>query len=154
MIMMTVTNKSIFDTGCQVLVNPVNTKGVMGAGLAKAFKARFPENFKSYRTFALQGGFNFTLDKDSRNFLHTFPAGVSPQYIVNLATKDDYRGKSDLQHLDTALEQLFGLCEIMGFDSVALPKLGCGLGGLDWRDVKPLIEERRKLFSGQVVLCE
>ena len=108
----------IFSIDADALVNPVNCMGQWNAGLAKQFRQRYPKmptpklkigELYVYRYFDL--------------------------YIVNLPTKNDWRNKSKLEYIEAGLISLAKL----EFDSIAIPKLGCGLGGLSWLDVKPLI---------------
>ncbi len=125
---------SIFDSGCDVLVNPVNGVGVMGAGLAKEFKKRFPKNFLSYAC---------ACDRDEviPGRLHVFRE--NDVTVVNFPTKLHWRDNSVPQHIEMSL---YALAYWMGehrIKSIAVPALGCGFGGLEWFKVKPLIEDVR-----------
>ena len=48
---------NLFDSDAQVLVNTVNTVGVMGKGIAKEFKKRYPEMFEKYKKICKAGKF-------------------------------------------------------------------------------------------------
>lgn len=131
---------NIFDSECEALVNPVNTVGVMGAGLAKIFKQKFPKNFESYKTIC-----------DQENL---FPGniwcyfGENNKTIVNAATKAHWKDPSRLIWIELALVEI----KYYNFNSVALPKLGCGLGGLDWeKEVKPLYELHLPSWHSQLI---
>lgn len=123
---------SIFDSGAQVLVNPVNAVGVMGKGLALEFKRRYPENFKNYRArcannnLAAGGVFIF---RDSG------------QLILNAATKFHWRSRSEISDIESCLRNIAKFAAHPKLTSLAIPALGCGLGGLQWSDVRPLIEK-------------
>ncbi len=125
----------IFDSGAEVLVNPVNTKGVAGKGLALEFKKRFKENYDSYHDFCQTGFMN-------PGEIHMYCVTYEPiTYIANLSTKDDWRDPSQLYYVRDGLIALYGWLQRFQIKSVAIPALGCGLGGLHWKDVKPLIEK-------------
>ena len=134
--MITYTTGNIFDSDAQALVNPVNCVGVMGAGLALQFKKRYPENFHDYRKACLNGDVT-----PGRSFLHlTLPT----KYIVNFPTKREWRDPSRLEDIESGLRDLREVITTLGLTSIAIPPLGAGLGGLNWKDVKPLIESNLK----------
>lgn len=122
---------SIFDSECEALVNPVNCVGVMGAGLALEFKKRFPGMFKSY-----------IKDCDSGNLKigHiTVYIGLDYPAVVNFPTKNHWKQKSKIEYIEQGLNALVDLMKNGFPESIAIPALGCGLGGLDWVDVERLI---------------
>lgn len=121
---------NIFDSTCQAITNTVNCVGVMGAGLALQFARKFPDYVAAYKFMTLQPGdvWYYTTTKERRN-------------IISIATKDHWKNPSKLEWIDEALKQLNGLVERKKLKSIALPKLGCGLGGLDWHAVYPKIKE-------------
>lgn len=123
----------IFESECQALVNPVNCMGVMGAGLAKEFKKKFPFNFHQYRLACQDGeivlGFMFT----------THEAG-SDKWIINFPTKKHWNDRSNIREIKWGLTDLRNTLGRMSLGSVALPAVGCGLGGLKWKEVKKEIE--------------
>ena len=126
----------IFESDAEALVNPVNCVGVMGAGLAAQFKRRFPENFSAYRSVC-------TLGQLKPGVLFIFERGdcvLSPRYIVNFPTKLHWRERSDLRYISSGLEALLQEVRARHIKSVAIPPIGCGLGGLDWDSVLVLIE--------------
>ena len=117
----------------EALVNTVNCVGVMGRGVALAFKRRFPANFKAYKAACEWGEVEL-----GRMFV--FETGeLMPRFIINFPTKQHWRGRSRLADIDSGLSVLVAEIERRGIRSIALPPLGCGLGGLDWNDVKPRI---------------
>src|SRR5687768_14773862 len=63
-----------------------------------------------------------------------------PRYIINFPTRDHWRSRSRLPDIDAGLEDLRRVLSELEIESVALPPLGCGLGGLRWEDVRPRIE--------------
>jgi O-acetyl-ADP-ribose deacetylase (regulator of RNase III) len=66
---------------------------------------------------------------------------TSPRWIINIPTKRHWRGRSRIEDIESGLEALIETIGEHGIRSVAIPPLGCGLGGLNWLDVKPLIEK-------------
>lgn len=123
----------IFQSRCSALVNPVNCVGVMGAGLALQFKNRFPKNYIYYRRQCL-------LKRLSPGDCLLFKE--EDTYILNVATKDHWKDPSLVEYVEDGLVNLKFTIQTLGVDRVAVPALGCGLGGLDWiREVKPLVEK-------------
>lgn len=126
--MITYHTGSIFDSDAEALVCPVNCVGVMGAGLAKEFRLRFPNNYRAYLHHCARIGM-----VPGEVYLVRQPDG--PVSVYNVATKGDWRDPSRLRSVWWGL---LDLARKVRHQSVAVPKLGCGLGGLQWSDVRPL----------------
>jgi len=120
----------IFTSYAQTLVNPVNTVGVMGAGLARAFKDRYPEMYQAYREACAKGLLAI-------GSLQLFQA--HDHWIINFPTKVHYRDPSELPYIAHGLCAIRQKHESWGIEALAIPALGCGLGGLQWSDVYSLI---------------
>jgi len=118
----------------EALVNTVNTLGVMGKGIALQFKKAYPAMFEEYRKRAQAG--NVTLGK-----VHVWETGqvTHPRYIINFPTKGHWKSSSKLVDIRAGLDDLVGVVRDLDITSIALPPLGCGNGGLEWRVVEPLI---------------
>lgn len=114
------------------LVNTVNTTGVMGKGLALQFKRAFPEVFRDYERACRAGEVEI-------GRMHVVERLASPRLIVNFPTKKHWRGASKLAYVEAGLEDLIRVLRERAVTSVAVPPLGCGLGGLQWSDVEPRI---------------
>lgn len=123
---------NIFNSSCEFLVNPVNCVGVMGKGLALEFKNKYPLNFEIYKK---------ACDNASFNIGNLLIVPVDNKFIVNFPTKKHWRNKSDLEFIKIGLEELKVAIKEFNIKSIALPKLGCGLGGLDWNEVFVLIKD-------------
>lgn len=115
----------------QALVNTVNCVGVMGKGIALAFKTRFPVMFRDYKDRCFRKevklGEPYIFNENGRT-------------IINFPTKQHWRNASTLEDIRKGLQYLAEHLEAWGITSLAIPPLGCGNGGLNWNDVKPLIE--------------
>ncbi len=130
------------------LVNTVNTQGVMGKGLALQFKKAFPEAFTSYEQACKDG-------EIETGRMHIVRRLASPRYIINFPTKKHWRHPSKLEYVQTGLADLIEQVRVLGIGSIAMPPLGCGHGGLDWNDVRPLVEQAfAAVPSVRVVLYE
>jgi O-acetyl-ADP-ribose deacetylase (regulator of RNase III) len=123
---------NLFDSRAQTLVNPVNTEGVMGAGLAQGFRARYPEMFREYRDRCRSGDLTIGSLMLWRGPDH---------WVLNLPTKTSWRLPSTLDYVRAGLLQFRSEYKAMGIRSIAFPALGCGRGALDWNSVQPLFEE-------------
>ncbi|MFI7674883.1 macro domain-containing protein [Actinophytocola sp. NPDC049390] len=132
----------LLDSGAAALVNAVNCVGVMGKGIALEFKRRFPANFAAYREACAAGevvpGRMLVCEDDGR-------------VIVNFPTKKHWRAKSRLGDVEAGLDGLVCVIRERGLDSVAVPALGVGNGGLDWADVSRLVHEKLGGLPGVAV---
>ena len=128
------TSGNLLDADTQALVNPVNCVGVMGKGLALQFKQAFPANYAAYRAAWGRGEV-----QPGRMFVTETGAQTGPQFLINFPTKRDWRSASRLDDIETGPTALVAEVEARDIHSLALPALGCGLGGLDWEAVGPRI---------------
>lgn len=121
----------IFESSCEVIVNSINCVGVMGGGLALAFKKKFPEHFETYKKMCQNGeikvGELYVIDGDEKHKILLFP------------TKIHWRNPSLMEYVVDGLKYLAENYEKMDIKSIAIPAIGCGLGGLNWEDVKEQI---------------
>ena len=129
------TKGDILRAEAEALVNTVNCVGIMGRGIALQFKQAYPENFKAYATACKTGEV-----QPGRMFVFNTGSLTPPRYIINFPTKRHWRGKSRVEDIESGLTALAGAIRAHGITSVAVPPLGCGLGGLDWKTVKKAIE--------------
>jgi len=145
-------NADIFATDADLIINPVNCVGVMGKGLALAFKKKYPAILKPYVNACKEGAMkpgSVQLIRINKNTGERVRGeGSGPEVLVaNLATKDHFRDNSQLEWVDTGLKKLAGAVEQKGVKSVAIPMLGAGLGGLDWKDVRKSVEKHFRPLS-------
>lgn len=123
---------NILESDARVLVNPVNCVGVSGKGLAFAFKQTYRSVYLGYKEFCdtrgLRPGGNFVMETDDqRHSIYHFP------------TKRHWRDSSELADIESGLVTLAVYIVTKRITSIAIPALGCGLGGLSWNVVKALI---------------
>jgi O-acetyl-ADP-ribose deacetylase (regulator of RNase III) len=117
------------------LVNAVNTVGVMGKGIALQFRHSFPDNYAAYGAACAAGQVRI-----GTMFVHDTQQPGSRRYLINFPTKRHWRSRSRLPDIEAGLRDLVRVIRERGITSIAIPALGCGNGGLDWEEVRPLIE--------------
>jgi len=123
---------SLFDSNAHTLVNAVNCVGVMGKGIALEFRRRFPDMFRDYVDRCARGA--VTLGEP-----YLYPRPRRPS-ILNFPTKGHWRSATRLTDLTAGLEYLEAHYRAWGIESLAVPALGCGEGGLDWEEVHPILD--------------
>ena len=132
--MITFTTGNLLESDAEALVNTVNTVGVMGKGVALMFREHFPENFKEYeracREKRVRLGEVFVTERSSF---------IGPKWIVNFPTKGHWRYPSKLEWIERGLADLAKVIAEKNIQSIAIPPLGSGNGGLDWAEVRPII---------------
>jgi O-acetyl-ADP-ribose deacetylase (regulator of RNase III) len=140
----------ILKADTEALVNTVNCVGVMGRGIALQFKQAFPDNFKVYQAACKRKEM-----VPGRMLVYATGRLTGPKYIINFPTKRHWRGQSRMEDIDAGLVTLVQEIVSRKIASVAVPPLGSGLGGLNWREVRPRIEAALgKLTGVRVVVFE
>lgn len=130
--MITTIYGDLFQSPAKVLVNPVNTVGVMGRGIAADFKRYYPAMFAEYQALCRAG----RLDT-GRLWLYRTPH----KWVLNFPTKKHWRASSQLDYVEAGLQKLVASFAEWGLTSISFPRLASGAGGLDWEtQVRPLIE--------------
>jgi O-acetyl-ADP-ribose deacetylase (regulator of RNase III) len=136
MSMIEVTRGDLLKADAEALVNTVNCVGVMGRGIAAQFKRAFPENFIAYQTACKRHEV-----LPGRMLIVETGLKVNPRWVINFPTKRHWRSSSQVEDIDGGLTALIGDVRRLGIKSIAVSPLGCGLGGLEWSDVRPRIEQ-------------
>jgi O-acetyl-ADP-ribose deacetylase (regulator of RNase III) len=140
----------ILKSGADALVNTVNCVGVMGRGIALQFKNAYPRNYEAY--VAACGR-----DEVRPGRMFVFETGqlTPPRFIVNFPTKRHWRGKSRLEDIESGLLALVDTIREKNIRSIAIPPLGSGLGGLDWKLVAPrIVAAVSQLVDVQIMIFE
>lgn len=132
----------MFKSDADCLINTVNCEGFMGKGIAYQFKLKFPENNKDYVNACKRG--DLRIGK-----LHFF--FENGKTIINFPTKDKWREKSLISYIVKGLDELTVILPKLNVKKIAMPPLGCGNGGLNWGEVKPIIEERLKIYEEKYI---
>jgi O-acetyl-ADP-ribose deacetylase (regulator of RNase III) len=127
---------NLLEADVEALVNTVNTKGVMGKGIALQFKRAFPANYAAYRAACTKGEVHL-----GEMFVTESERLGNPRLVINFPTKGHWKSKSRIADIEAGLTDLRRVLTERGVTSLALPPVGCGLGGLRWSDVRPRIEE-------------
>jgi O-acetyl-ADP-ribose deacetylase (regulator of RNase III) len=134
--MIELTQGNILKADAEALVNTVNCVGIMGKGIALQFKKAFPENFRAYQAACRH-------EEVRPGCMFVFETGqiFNPRYVINFPTKRHWRGRSRYEDIVAGTKALVEELRNRNINSIAIPPLGCGLGGLNWERVRAIIEE-------------
>lgn len=141
---------NLFESTARALVNTVNTVGVMGKGIALQFREAFPENYRIYRNVCLKKELNvgqMLVVTDSNSLIGT-------KTIINFPTKTHWRLPSEYSYIERGLKSLRQEIIDRKIDSIAVPPLGSHNGGLDWNQVKPMVESALSDLDCDVYIYE
>lgn len=138
-----INNGNIFNSTCEFIINPVNCVGVMGKGLALQFKNLFPNNFSKYRQHCLEG--NLSIGK-------LLITTENNRKIINFPTKEHWKNPSKLEYIILGLEKLENAINGFNIKSIAFPKIGSGLGGLNWNLVLEEIKKFHQRINPDVII--
>ncbi len=141
---------NILESNAKALINTVNTVGVMGKGIALQFKKAYHNNFKTYvdacKRKEIEIG-KLLVTKDSN-------LNSGEKYIINFPTKKDWRKPSEYFYIESGLDDLIRVIKENNIDSVAIPPLGAGNGGLEWEKVKKIIEQKLGHLDTEIIVYE
>jgi len=126
---------NLLEANVDALVNAVNEVGVMGTGIALQFRQAFPASAREYTLAAHHGDVRVGHVLVTRDY-----SLDGPKWIIHLPTKKHWRHPSPLAWVRDGLQDLVRVVRDSQIESIALPPLGCGNGGLDWEDVRREIE--------------
>jgi O-acetyl-ADP-ribose deacetylase (regulator of RNase III)/uncharacterized protein YwgA len=135
---------NIIESESECIVNTVNLYGVMGKGIALAFKNAFPKNFEIYKKACD--------DKkiDIGRLLLTETGELYPKYIINFPTKKHWRNPSKIEYIEAGMKDLVRIIKENDIKSISIPPLGSGNGRLNWKEVKNIIEDNLEPLSDWV----
>ncbi len=140
---------NLLDANTQALVNTVNTVGVMGKGIALQFKERFPLNYRLYVDACKKGeviiGKMFVVKEASFN---------GDKIIINFPTKTEWYKKSQYAYIEEGLKDLINVIYKYEIQSLAIPPLGSGNGGLKWSNVKSLMNKYLGEIPIEIIIYE
>ena len=139
----------MFFSQMQTLTVSVNTVGVMGKGLASRAKYQFPDMYVVYqdvcrnKTLVIGKPYLYkreaSLDEDLADEPLSLPNLNANKWFLLFPTKKHWKERSDPEGIEKGLQWLLENYKAEGIQSLAMPALGCGLGGLDWKDMGPLM---------------
>lgn len=130
--MITYVKGDLFNSPAKIIVNTVNTVGLMGKGVALEYKKRYPEMFAEYQKLC---------EDKKLDIGQLFLWRKSDKWVLLFPTKKHWRNPSDLAYIEQGLIKFSQNWDKMNANSIAFPRLGCGNGGLSWSEVKPLMEK-------------
>ena len=133
----------LFTCYTEAIVNTVNCVGVMGRGIALQSKKQYPENYKYYEAACKRGDV-----VPGKMLVYETHSLMYPRLIINFPTKRHWRGASRIEDIKQGLADLIDVIQQYGIKSIAIPPLGSGLGGLEWSEVKSLIESALLQLDG------
>ncbi|MEM6956329.1 MAG: macro domain-containing protein [Myxococcota bacterium] len=122
-----------------------NCAGSMGKGIAVAFRKRWPRMFAEYKRRCASGAFGLG---------DVFLWQEADESVFNLGTQTHWRAKATMDTVETSLTSMLALAETAGVEEIALPRVGAGLGGLRWDDVRALLELLAENTSVTLIVCE
>ena len=144
--MLEITTKNIFNTNAKCLVNPINTQGVMGAGLALDFRIKYPNMYVEYRKLC-------QMQQIKIGFTHLYQD--THIQILNFPTKIYWAQQSQMEWIDQGLEHFIQNYQRWNIQSIAFPMLGSGLGGLDSKKVEQLMTKKlADLQNIEIFICK
>jgi len=143
------TKGNILNADAEALINTVNTVGVMGKGIALQFKKSYQANFKAYEKAVKNNEV-----KIGQMFVTETESLINPKYIINFPTKKHWRYPSKLEFIESGLEDLVRVILERKIKSVAIPPLGAGNGGLDWRAVRSIISSKLQHLDIEIIIYE
>lgn len=146
--------------GPAIIIHGVNCQGKMGSGVAKAISDKWPavkEEYLRSHDITFSGNRIDRIPCQLGDVEYIEANSINDIYVVNCYTQEfyGYDGKkyADLSAIRTCIDMV---CRIYGYDrNIFSPKIGCGLGGLDWEtEVKPIYEEIEKQHPVNFIICE
>lgn len=143
--MITFTSGDMFSINANCLVNTVNCVGIMGTGVALAFKNRYPDMYEDYKKAC-------DLGQVRPGFLHVWENAET--IIINFPTKRHWRNKSRYEDILIGLKALNSFLTDKPHLKVSLPALGCGNGGLDWEIVSSMIKDELSSVNADIMVFE
>lgn len=140
---------NLFESNAEALVNTVNTVGVMGKGVALQFKERFLTNYKLYEAACKRGEI-----QTGKMFITSTDSMINPKWIINFPTKGHWMHKSSYGIIEAGLNDLVMQIEKLNIQSIAIPPLGAGQGGLNWEKVREIIQEKLSHLNIEIIVFE
>lgn len=119
------------DDSLPSLAHGCNCAGSMGRGIAVEFRRRWPDMYDAYRIECREGRFQPG---------EVFVWNTANKTIFNLATQPVPRPSARLEYIEASLKKAVGFSESRGITTIGMPRIGAGYGGLDWGEVRQIVE--------------
>lgn len=126
------TEGDLFAMGLPAIGHGVNARGVMGAGIAAAFRSRYPQMYGQYRRQCLHGLLS--------------PGNIMPwvteedTVVFNLVTQTEPGADASAAYIHRAVGKALEVCFAAGIPTLGIPRIGCGIGGLKWENVSRTLQ--------------
>ena len=151
---MVIVNGNLLNTNINIIAHQVNCQGVMGAGVAKQIKEKYPAVYKNYKTFCEDTG-------DKRDLLGTCLVSMveHDKMICNLFGQYNYGRNgtyTNVSYLSLSIIAMIKMLEsIYNIENKTRPQfviaipycIGCGLGGGNWEEIKEMLENIEKTYN-------
>jgi O-acetyl-ADP-ribose deacetylase (regulator of RNase III) len=141
---------NILESSAQAIINTVNTDGIMGKGIALQFKNSFPNNYKAYKDACK----NDTIDIGKLFVFREGNLTIGEKTIINFPTKKSWRKPSEYSYIEKGLDDLISIVNAHNITSIGIPPLGAGNGGLEWEQVKKIIEQKLNHLNIDIYIYE
>ncbi len=146
---LSVMDGDMFFSRMQTLTVSVNCVGVMGKGLASRAKFQFPDVYVDYQKSCRSGKLKLgkpyiykresSFDEELADEPKSLTKANARTWFILFPTKNHWREGADIKAIEEGLKWVRDNYRGIGITSLAVPALGCGLGGLDWKDVGPML---------------
>jgi O-acetyl-ADP-ribose deacetylase (regulator of RNase III) len=134
----------------QALAHGCNCQGSMGAGIAVGFRERYPNMYEEYRRRC-----KATPRQINPGEVFLWKAEDNRPWVFNLATQENYwRSRATYEAVEQALSTMRVLADAEGIQSIAIPRIGVGYGGLSWKKVRAIVERIFADWSGTLYVYE
>lgn len=128
----------LFTSDAPALGHGVNCKGLMGAGIAIQFRRGYPGMYAEYRKLCVE-----KLLRPGQ----IYPYRAGDRTIVNIASQEYPGPDASLRWLELGLSAALEYCVERELAALAIPRIGCGIGGLAWLDAKHVMTEVASSFD-------
>ncbi|MFP2912072.1 macro domain-containing protein [Pyxidicoccus sp. 3LFB2] len=131
--------------GLDGLAHGCNCAGAMGKGIATEFRDRYPRMYAEYKQRCADGRFR------PGDVFDWKEGGVT---VFNLGTQKTWRTKAELSAIRDSITKMLVLAEGAGVRRVGLPRIGAGLGGLAWEDIRAVLSQLGQDTPVELVVFE
>lgn len=127
-----------------LIVHGTNCQSTMGSGIALAIRKKWPIVFEEY----------VKLGK-GKHLLGTFqPVKITEELVIGNCFTQEYYGKgggpyASLSAIESSLTDALNYAKLHNID-FKMPMIGCGLGGLEWKDVSAIVESLERSIEKEI----